>query len=86
MKWQPISTAPKDGSTVMVYPATWNGQTASMARWEMDEHAKNPRPYWRRGDDMGRVSYSRGTSPTHWMPLPAPPTDAIAQAKEAGVV
>lgn len=78
MGWQPIETAPKDRA-VLVYPATWSEYTASIARWNMDQYAKNPHPYWRRYDDLGKVTISRERTPTHWMPLPAPPlTDNAA--------
>lgn len=76
--WRPIETAPKDGTHVLVWPPTWNG-LSSCARWDADEYAKRPRPLWRRNDDLGRVLVSRGTAPTHWMPLPAPPTPAAVQ-------
>lgn len=72
--WQPIETAPKDGSTVLVYPATWSNRTGSTAHWNGDTYAKNPRPYWERDDAFGRVMQSREKPPTHWMPLPPPPT------------
>lgn len=73
--WQPIETAPKDGTAVLVYPGTWSGRSASIAKWESDKYAKKPRPFWRRDDDMGRVTISRERSPTHWMPLPPPMLD-----------
>jgi len=74
--WMPIETAPKDGTTVLVFPASWSNYTASMARWNRDEHAKKPRPYWERSDCFSKVTLSREKPPTHWMPLPAtPPKD-----------
>ena len=74
--WQPIETAPKDGTAVMVYPPTWNGRSASIATWKRDKFAKKPRPYWDRDDDMGRVTISRELPTTHWMPMPELPGDA----------
>jgi len=71
--WQPIDTAPKDGTAVLVYPGTWSGRSASIAKWESDKYAKKPRPYWSRDDDLGRVTFSRERPPTHWKPLPLPP-------------
>ena len=71
--WQPIETAPKDGTPVLVYPPTWAKAIASIAKWNKDEYAKKPRPYWRRVDDYGKVTTSRDNPPTHWMPLPAAP-------------
>ena len=70
--WQPIETAPKDGTAVLVYPGTWSGRSASIAKWESNKYAKTPRPYWSRDDDLGRVTFSREHPPTHWMPLPLP--------------
>ena len=69
--WQPIETAPKDRH-IQVFPGIWTGVTVSVAKWDANEHAKKPRPYWRRLD-AHHVVTSRGTSPTHWMPLPEPP-------------
>lgn len=72
-QWQSIESAPKDGSPIVVWPPTWTG-ISSCARWNEDKYAKNPKPYWSRVDDGGRVMASRGNPPTHWMPLPAAPT------------
>ncbi len=55
--WQPISTAPKDGRLIL----TWSlSQTIATMWWAKDED-----PAWTDGE----YTYS----PTHWMPLPAPP-------------
>ena len=61
-KWQPIETAPKSNETVLVAdgPAVW------LAR---------PDNY--RGKTPGRYRTTSGAyvRPTHWMPLPPPPTN-----------
>jgi hypothetical protein len=72
-EWQPIETAPKDGRHILVYPGTYNGVTASPARWERDDGVKAPRPYWLRLDAWSVIK-SRCLTPTHWMPMPEPPT------------
>lgn len=74
-EWRTIDSAPKTGESILVYPATWGGKNAAIARWDDNKYAKKPRPFWKRDDDFGRVSYSRQTPPTHWMPLPDPPSD-----------
>jgi hypothetical protein len=71
--WQPIDTSPKDGTVILVYPPTWKDRTCSMAKWDTDQYATRPRPYWHRLDDMNRTTISRNNPPTHWMPLPEAP-------------
>ena len=74
MTWQPIGTAPKDGTQVLVSgPATGKlsatGNSAvSVARWDGFEW-KATVSGWEVWDDsqMGQAQ------PTHWMPLPPPP-------------
>lgn len=70
-KWQPIKTAPKDGSSVLLYGIQ-----------EPHELIKCDKPivfsgYWDLTDDAWVSSGSTWTGPfyeaTHWMPLPEPP-------------
>ncbi len=69
--WQPIETAPKDGSEVLLYLGPpWNG--IEKAAWYV--HWGN----WQAGgipSDTARDElYGIGAAvPTHWMPLPPPP-------------
>ena len=82
MTWQPIETAPKDGTWVLLYGGKdvgWYGddtiQTIVTAFWRPS--------YYRRTDDQGQWMYtwwegdwrSEMADPTHWMPLPTPPID-----------
>lgn len=63
MSWQPIETAPKDGSHVLVYE---RGRVFE-AQWADTFLGKRNR---------GWMNYNEGTgekSPTHWMPLPEAP-------------
>lgn len=82
-EWQPIETAPKDGTEVLLYlDAPWS--KIEKARWY--EPWKN----WQVGEipeDPIRDEYCGiGSSiPTHWMPLPASPTpSAPADLAEKG--
>ena len=66
-EWQPIETAPKDGTYIIVWPPTFNGVT-SCAHWDSDQYAKKPRPYWYRFDAVS-ITASRCNPPTHWSPV-----------------
>lgn len=59
--WQPIETAPKDGAWILAY-------------WPTMPISTYPRVvFW----DDGWICADRDMGeyyPTHWMPLPAPPT------------
>lgn len=67
MKWQPIETAPKDGSEVLIYGdlggrvkvCWWNG-----AHWQ-----------WEYDNDVTYGQAIQSEYATHWMPLPAPPAE-----------
>lgn len=67
MKWQPIETAPKDGTTILLWSPRmqWEKQKniAIMAYWSdcgwYDGH----------GGGWGGRAFS------HWMPLPEPPQE-----------
>ena len=85
MKWQPIETAPKDGTRILVFGIYGqHGEDYDYRRPEMfvtcwvdDDDPLNP-PLSRAGwwlDNLGEVDASH-PGPTHWMPLPAPPIEA----------
>jgi hypothetical protein len=64
-EWQPIETAPKDGTTILAFFADRVGY---VARQDVQAVA------WREND--GWASTQTGWTlawPTHWMPLPDPP-------------
>lgn len=72
-EWEPIETAPRDGTTILVY-FRWHGPMTVVANdqndpdadwrlWYIDDHKHGP--YVVRG-------YCEGDD-THWMPLPEPP-------------
>ena len=83
-KWQPIETAPKDGTRVLACKLGFN---VCIAWWEKlpDDvlaHIKT-REKWRNIDVEEFVSEdlwvddwtSTWYEPTHWMPLPEPPLE-----------
>jgi hypothetical protein len=70
--WQPIETAPKDGTPVLI----WSNGRLYDALWDEDEY--NPETEEFTGGWKARWaeidSYSVSVkNPTHWMPSPPPP-------------
>lgn len=66
MNWQPIDTAPKDGTPFLAYDS--HRQAMFVAKWHHN-YSDNPADgYWSNivGDDDT-------CHPTHWMPLPKAP-------------
>lgn len=62
-KWQPIETAPRDGSYVLIHNALGNTHVAHWSRRFLGDHDIE-------GWCCERKKVAR---PTHWMPLPGPP-------------
>jgi len=59
MSWQPIETAPRDGSSILGW---WKkSQIMSVIFWD---------DAWIPGDDSNIVSIS---PPSHWLEIPKPP-------------
>lgn len=64
-EWQPIETAPKDGTPVLLYEPS-EDPTVHVAEWGIGD--------WHLCDfDPGYDLVQRAVNPTHWMPLPEPP-------------
>ena len=62
--WQPIETAPKDVTVLF-----WNGEDVCEGSYEVTD-------WWSEGDRRDReYGLPLCPQPTHWMPLPAPPTE-----------
>jgi hypothetical protein len=61
MTWQPIATAPKDGTPILLFAP----------------HKSVVQGSWNRGDAFNMPHWSTPSNwfePTHWMPLPDPPS------------
>ncbi len=77
--WQPIATAPRDGTWVLVtsidgkpYSACYDTAEDTFYDWLKDDFFSGG---WTDYDDDGGDSpHTRRYDPTHWMPLPEPPT------------
>lgn len=71
MSWQPIETAPKDGTTIDLWDSYYGHRVTN---------ARRAYHYWENGKPIREKSWGRNDTdgpfvgnPTHWMPLPKPP-------------
>jgi hypothetical protein len=67
--WQPIDTAPKDGTEILLL----TGHGMKIGAWYDDFYSKKPKPYWTWWDYSKIIM--RRNQPTHWQPLPKMPSD-----------
>lgn len=63
MAWQPIETAPRDGTPILAYPV-WSSSPVAEVVWRPMKRTTG------RWESRGLAVH--GTL-THWMPLPPPP-------------
>jgi hypothetical protein len=75
--WQPIETAPKDGTDLLVCAENDCGdgswETKYWVDWQMDAYEW---PHWEARVDLPNP-------PAHWMPLPTPPAQGTQRAERA---
>lgn len=75
-EWRTIDSAPRDGSEILLYiprNSQYRPEMVVVGRW----NDRDIKPYFT--NDCERLYGVRNTrkhQPTHWMPLPEPPTDA----------
>jgi hypothetical protein len=91
-QWQPIETAPRDGTAMLVMRDIWPGTKSGRAE-ECNGHNTYVAAWWASEDDdsKGRwVCYMDAVfdptcpiRPTHWMPLPAPPAPSQSEPQAA---
>lgn len=82
-EWRPIETAPKDGTTILVYrfyaPFGWH--VMGYARWsEIGDRISGWLSYGF-SDPPGNLGLG---APTHWHPLPSPPQSPLKDSEGDG--
>lgn len=80
MDWQPIETAPKDGTAILIWQPSHERHDDKHRGGNYDDN-RYAIGYWRTDQDPSRgCEWMWGNrnaafvTPTHWMPLPAPPS------------
>ena len=68
-QWRDISSAPKDGTQILLYQPQFD--TITTGNWMKEDSSICPNEWFPLSEA------------THWQPLPAPPTKALAAAEEA---
>lgn len=66
MDWQPIETAPKDGTRLWLFYPDARADDQQVVGWFVDDLRNGPR--W-----IDHADCREFDEPTHWMPLPDPP-------------
>jgi hypothetical protein len=79
MAWQPIETAPKDGTRILLS----DGETVDTACWGRIDMGGGKG--WQRFVNVGGEwnDYGEFDNPTHWMRLPQPPQDSLTNLADA---
>jgi hypothetical protein len=72
MKWQPIETAPKDGTHILIWDAKGSSSVVEVYWEAFDEE----RGYWAFAEELLSDVFLVNATPSNWMALPEPPNDA----------
>jgi hypothetical protein len=84
-EWQPIETAPKDGTeiivgndqaTVWITRGSWwsDGEHWATQGYDKQEEAAG---WWSYANSVGQDKLNDYRQPTHWLPMPTPPQKGI---------
>jgi hypothetical protein len=73
--WQPIETAPKDGTEIWAF----NGEQARMKWFDADDQDEGY-SLWIWADELSCDVDPSPEQPTHWQPLPAAPRKSEARS------
>lgn len=79
MDWRPIETAPTDGTLVIIWGEDF--EHPLLAAHSDGEHHLHGRFYWVTGNPAHWCDLY-AMEPSHWMPLPDPPTQTASVRDE----
>jgi hypothetical protein len=72
--WRPISEAPKDASNILIVDINADYPTIGIAFWQNEWRAGTLIDWTESSDEDCRRVLGILRTPTHWQPLPTPPT------------
>jgi hypothetical protein len=73
-EWFDISTAPKDGTKILVYTVHDEIELSCWFESRMDQYEESGDGLYRKIDKLMHEGWNSNT-PTHWQPLPSPPEE-----------
>lgn len=73
MRWQPIETAPKDGTYILIIDLTAETPEADKVHWAENVWRCGDELDWKENPQACREVVGVYRTPTHWMPLPIAP-------------
>lgn len=74
-EWQPIETAPKDGTKILVYTVHGDIELSDWYRFDNSHYEQVEGDLYRKIEDPPTEGWN-GNKPVFWMPLPSPPRTA----------
>lgn len=83
LTWQPIETAPKDSTSVLIYCPKSDRKPVCEAWWAIAYEGDSGGHWQTPIGPSGRGYTILATSPTHWMPLPLKPDYGIKATQQA---
>jgi hypothetical protein len=72
-EWQPIETAPKDGTEILAWEDEYIPYVCTYWRGGVTSLGHNLMESWQLVNIFGSIENNRDIEPTHWMELPKPP-------------
>lgn len=73
-EWQPIETAPTDGTKILLYRIHTNIEVGEFYWFEREVFDPTSDGLYRKRIQIYGQNWNATGRPTHWMPLPSPPS------------
>ena len=81
--WNPIETAPKDGTKILVWTHHDDVEVSEWYVMNHDVYELNDDDTYTKRTELIHAGWNSNT-PTHWQPLPEPPSEELAMTEPTG--